>query len=162
MILERQVGSLGQAILGVTALVWSSTKHHWLQQCHKSYDNFWLLPTLPAVHRHSSSAPFLISGCCLVLFTRVLCKLLIKHSWAQLPTKALGKWRWVSGSCSQKWGLTLYSSSVTQDSYFSAWAKTITPYQKARRTSPRSNFRPGLPFYAVLLHREEHHHMLES
>lgn len=47
----------------------------------------------PMLWSHSSSAAFFISGCYLVLFTRVLCKLLPKHSWAQLPTKALGKQR---------------------------------------------------------------------
>lgn len=29
-------------------------------------------------------------------------------------------------------------------------------------TSSRSDFRLGLPFYAMLLHREEHHHMPEN
>lgn len=139
---------------------------HWLQQYHKSYNNFWLLPTLPPVYsllqllhpcsggipllQHSSSqvatwfsSPERSASC---LPSTAEHSYLQKH-W-QMETR-------VSSSCIQKRGLPLYSSSVTQDFYFSAWAKTTMPYQKARRTSPRST---GLPFQAVLLQRRASPH----
>lgn len=93
----------------------------------------------PMFWRPSPSAAFLISGSASRFSSP-------EHSascnQAQLST-ATYKCTWqmktrVSGSCIQKWGLPLYSSNVTRDFYFTAWAKTIVPYQKAR-ISPRSN-----------------------
>lgn len=97
---------------------------HWLQQYHKSYNNFWLLPTLPPVYsllqllhpcsggnpllQHSSSqvatwfsSPERSASC---LPSTAEHSYLQKH-W-QMETR-------VSSSCIQKRGLPLYSSSVT-------------------------------------------------
>lgn len=122
---------------------------HCRQQFHKSYNNFLPLPTLPPVH----SLLLLLNSCSegipLLQYSSSQAVSWFSSpensascSQAQLST-ATYKSTWqmetrVSSSCIQKWGLSLYSSSVTQDSYFSAWGKTTMPYQKAR-TSPWSN-----------------------
>lgn len=164
-------------MVGVTALVWSSAKH---QLMTTDFSSTIKATTISDSSPRSHLCTAYFCSCTHALEAFLFCsthhlRLLLgslhqsalqaayqaQQSTATYKSTCQMETR-VSSSCIQKWGLPLCSSSVTQDAYFSAWARTIMLHQKARRTSSRSKFRPSLPFYAVLLHREEHHHMLES
>lgn len=133
------------AIVGVTALVWSSTKQQLMSadfsSTIKATTTFDSSPRSHLCTAYFCSCTHALEPLlfCSILHLRLLLGSLHQSalqaaSEAQLST-ATYKSTWqtetrVSGSCIQKWGLPLYSSSVTQDSYSSAWAKPTMPYQK--------------------------------
>lgn len=161
-------------MVGVTALVWSCTKH---QLRSTDFSTTIKVTTTSDSSPHSHLCTAYVCSCTHVLEAFLLCSIphlrLLLGSLHQSSLQAANQAQLSTATYQSTWQRSGFPVPASRNEGWPSilavwpkiptfpWAKTTMPHQKAR-PSPRNNFRPGLPFYTVLLHREEHHHMLES